>query len=175
MKRCSLICAAIFLISFGAVQAYRGLASDETKIRRLLLETAMSFNAGSREGCLAAFHSDYKDDSLVVIGKRRLDRSTLGQALMYVLHRERDAETSAFRLRVGFGEGESSAEDLEDWSIAVDGARALAEFNLRFDRWKAGNWEPVWGVSVSANLRRDEGLWTVVGSSTETVSGRRPY
>ncbi|MHC4512769.1 MAG: hypothetical protein ACYTGW_07430 [Planctomycetota bacterium] len=163
MKRPTLVLLGIVVVAIAGYGGYRMLASDETRIRWLLEDTASSFNDTHLGGCLAAFAPDYQDKTISGMG-----RAELTQALRYVFLRRVDPKTRQFLFRVRIPEQDVTIK------VAASGNTATAQLTLHLEAQRQDTWEPVWELRVTAGLGKVNGDWRIQRSSHETLSGRIP-
>ncbi|MBL8725969.1 MAG: hypothetical protein JNK49_18130 [Planctomycetes bacterium] len=150
---------AVGLVYFGGRALYFALASDTTKIGRLLADEAAAFQGANILHLLPGFATDYRDDTTGA------DVRSLRAAVLWLWQNRRNAQ-GEFGWRVALPEGAGLVE--------VDGDAATAKFPLQlFDRVEADA-EPRCELQVEARLARRSGDWWLVGSQHVTTAGRLP-
>jgi hypothetical protein len=157
------------LLVFGGYQIYVTVAPPESKIRWTIEGACDAFNARSREECLAAFTSDYKDTSQSGdYEDHTIDKPLLQQGLEYMFTQRLEAETGDFLYMV--------EPRLQTLNIKMESeSQAVAQLRLNLKLKMGHTWSDVWGVEVNARFRKAGRDWVISRSALRTVMGRRPW
>jgi hypothetical protein len=157
MKRAVLLlalAAALFLIGRAIV---RGLASDETKIRRVVEQMADGFDRTRMDPVLEGLARDFEDET------SGATRQELREALAYLFFEAVDKHTKRFAYRV----------EVEIQRITVEGTNAVCELNARFLRVGDAGESPAWEIAVTASFTRGDDGWRIRRTRHTTKSGER--
>jgi|ERR1043165_3248710 hypothetical protein len=161
MKRVLLAVAAAVVLFFVGRAVVRSLASDETKIRRVVENMADGFDRTRMDPVLAGLARDFEDESS---GKTRQE---VREALAYLFFNAKDETTKAFAYRV----------EIDVPRVLVDRTDAQAptaqcELNARFVDVRGGKETPAWEIAVTASFVRGEDGWRIRRTKYATTSGR---
>lgn len=163
MRKILFALAGIALLFFGGRMLLDALASDETKIRRMVADAAEAYNGASARGVVAPLVDDWRD------GNSGLDRDTLRLILARTFLTDRDSKTRELLTRVSVDDATVVIE-LDE----ADPDRGRVAALARFERRRAGTWEESWVVQIEADLRRIDGDWRVVDTERVSKRGRQP-
>ena len=152
MKKIIPILAGLVLAFLVGREVILGMASEETRIRRLLQDEVDAFNDASVSGCMAGFAPEYQDLT------SRLDRTSLQRALLYTFQKHREYRIAA-------------PGELLDVRMRND-AETEAQVDLRVVLSDGD--APLWAIRVQAELSRGDHGWRFVSSRYETMEGARP-
>lgn len=155
MKRAALLVLAALGLALGMRAIVRGLASDETKIRRVVERMAEGFDRARMAPVLDGLALDYQDETS---GATRPD---LREALAYLFFEAVDEPTKRFAYRVEISIGRTKVE------------RDAAECDLdaRFLELRGGREVPAWDVAITATLARGPDGWKIRRTKYATRSG----
>lgn len=156
IQRILLAAFALLALFFGGRGLVRFLASDETKIRRIVAEMEAAYNEGRPGACVSPLAKDWHHEG------SEIDRELLLGAL-FETARDRDRETRQLRTHVDIDEDAAR--------IQVDGEHATLALDATFSRLRAGQWEPTWRVAFEAELENGSDGWGIVKSRHEDRSG----
>jgi len=156
MRRWVLIVAALAALYLGARALLGALASDETRIRRLVEQMEQGYDHGDVGDCLGPIARDWRHEG------HELTREDLRGALLQASF-ERDRETRQL----------TTAVDVEPDSlvITVDGDHATLSAVAAFKRLRAGAWQESWRARIEAELVDGEDGWQIVKSRHEDLAG----
>lgn len=154
--------AAGVLILYWLV--FHVFVSDETRIRRVLHNSAEGFNDTHKSQCLSALADDYRDET------SGLTRDQLGQWLVYLFLKEKHPDMNALRYRVELVEDKLEIE-------VMDGSPKTADVTLlaRFSKLIKGEFEPVWDVEVEGEMEKTSDGWKAKRTRYHSVSGKPPF
>ncbi len=160
MKRILLAVVAVVLLFFVGRAVVRALASDETKIRRVVANMAEGFDRTRMDPVLAGLARDFEDES------SGATRQEVREGLAYLFFNAKDEATKRFAYRV----------ETEIQRIGVDrsdkGApTAQCEMTARFLDVRGGKESPAWEISVAASLVRGEDGWRIRRTKYATKAG----
>lgn len=130
--------------------------SDESRIRALVARMEAAYNAGKPGTCVGPLAKGWRHEGYSI------DREQLLGGL-FQASRERDPRTRQLRSRVEVDE--------DAVRVAVDGARATLGAEACFWRLRAETWEPVWRLSIEAELEDGEDGWKIVRSRHVDLQG----
>jgi hypothetical protein len=156
IKRVLFALLALVVLFYAVRGLVRFLASDETKIRRLVAGMEEAYNAGRPGSCVGPLAKDWRHESY------QLDRELLLGALFQVA-RERDRETHELLTRVTVDEDAAT--------VTVQDERATLALEALFERRRAGAWRETWRVRVEAELADGEDGWQIVKSRHTDLAG----
>ncbi|MEE9127824.1 MAG: hypothetical protein V3U11_11850 [Planctomycetota bacterium] len=163
MIRVMFVLLGLALALVAGYCGYRMLASDETRIRWLLQDAAVSFNNMNLRGCVGAFDQDYREKTT------GLGLLELKNALRVSFLQRVDPKTKAFLYRIRVPEQGISVK------VGDNGEQAEAQFTLYLEGRQHGAFETQWQIAVTAELHKaDNGDWRIHSSSHETLDGQRP-
>ncbi len=157
MKRAVLILAIAAALFLAGRAIVRGLASDETKIRRVVAHMAEGFDRTRMDPILDGLTRDFEDETSAAT------RQELREALAYLFFEAVDEHTKRFAYRV----------DVEIGRIAVDGTNAECELDARFLDVRAAGESPAWEIAVTASFTRGDDGWRIRRTKHATKSGER--
>jgi len=161
MKRALVLAILVAVGFFGLRRLVVMLASDRTQILWLLEDMEEGYDEARVGPCVAGIAADWRHE-----GAGSLDRETLKGYLLRSFLQDRESASKAFLYRVDVPE--------ESIELEVDGDRATLACDARFERLRAGAWQPDWELHLRAELERIDGRWRIVRSSHENRSGSRP-
>jgi hypothetical protein len=156
VKRVLVLALALALLGFGVRALVRALASDETKIRRVVESMADGFDRTRMDPILDGLDKSYVDET------SGATRQELREALAYLFFTAKDETTKAFPYRA----------KVEVGSVAVNRPTAECAAEVRFVDLRGGKEAPTWEIAVRLELARGEDGWKIVKSNYETRSGR---
>ena len=159
MKKIALILACLVVAVFVGRIVIRGMADEETKIRRLVQEEVEAFNATSISGCMAAFATEYQETTT------GLHRADFQRVLLYVFQKYRDRDTREFLYQLA-----APDEQVDVTLRNEEQTEADVDFKVVLNERGA----PVWSIRVQGSLFRGEDGWQFVTSQHMTVEGARP-
>ena len=156
MKRALALAVAAFALWIAGRAVLRALASDETKIRRVLETMTDGFDRTRMDPILGGLARDYVDET------SGATRQELREGLAYLFFTAKDEATKAFpyRARVEVG------------TVDVHAPAAACEALVRFVDLRGGKEAPAWEIAVHLELARGEDGWRISRSKHETRSGR---
>jgi hypothetical protein len=157
MKRVVLLlalAAALFLVGRAIV---RGLASDETKIRRVVEQMADGFDRTRMDPILDGLTRDFEDET------SGASRQELREALAYLFFEAVDEHTKHFAYQV----------NVEVGRITVDGTNAECAFVACFVDLRTAGASPAWEIAVNANFTQGDDGWRIRRTKHTTKSGER--
>lgn len=161
--RIALVAAALLVLGAWLRNA---LASDETRIRRVIAGMVAGFNDERNAGAMRGFAQEYRDTTSGV------GRDRVHEGLAYLFFSRRDPDTKRFDLRL------EVPEDLLAIEVADD-EHARASGTLRL--WEGAGARDddapetlLWEVRFDGALVDVDGAWRFATSTHETVEGRRP-
>ena len=157
MQRILTLAALALLLAWGACTAWRKLESDETRIRRLIAESAQGFNAGRPGTAVEPLAETWWDRT------NGIHKDTLHQILVAMVFQDKDAH-GRFLWQV----------DVPDDRLTVevhDDRTAHATLEAAFARKRGDEREPMWSIAIDAELRDGEDGWEVVATQHRTLSG----
>jgi hypothetical protein len=157
MKRAVLILAIAAALFLAGRAIVRGLASDETKIRRVVEPMADGFDRTRMDPVLDGLTRDFEDET------SGATRQEMREALAYLFFEAVDEHTKRFAYRV----------DVEVRRVAVDGLSAECEMNARFVDLRSGGAAPAWEIAVTAKFTRGDDGWRIRRTKHTTTSGER--
>ena len=140
----------------------RALASDETRIRRLVEGLVDGFNDERAARALRGFARDFLDET------SGADRELVHTAVVHLFFTRRDPETKEFTLRL------EVPEDTLIIEVLTPDEAARANGVLRLFQRAAEREELLWEVSFQGQLAQIDDRWRFVRSTHETVGGTRP-
>jgi hypothetical protein len=161
-----LLVAVLFLVGvpYGVSKLYRELATDSTKVRWVVTEFVDAFNAGDIDGAMACFASGYRDES---DEENPIDRSAIHRALLAaVQNTDPQSKQPRFELKTG-------DELIRIVELDPEGGTAQISLEVSVRERTAGN-RLIWKVKGVVDMRRNDGDWTIVRSTHQTVVGARP-
>lgn len=155
------------LLALGGCWLSGLLASEETRVRRVLRAFAASFNEQRPGAMIVGLSEDFEDHN------HGLDRQSVKLVFLRVFNDPslRDPQTRAFRYRAEFVDAGATirCDDPEPGT-------AQASFALRVHRVDAAAGSPPeWEARFEAVLRKDQGDWKVHQSRYRTTSGSMPF
>ena len=156
MKRVLLLVAAVAALWIGGRAALRALASDETKIRRLVETMADGFDRTRMDPVLAGLSKDFVDET------SGATRQEVREALAYLFLTAKDETTKGFPYRAR----------LEVGKVEVHRPAAACAAVVRFVDLRGGKESPAWEIGVRFELERGDDGWRIRKSKYETRSGR---
>lgn len=156
MKRALLLAAAALVLWIGGRAIVRALASDETKIRRLVEAMADGFDRTRMDPVLAGLDREFADETS---GATRQD---VREALAYLFFTAKDETTKAFPYRAR----------VEIRSIEVRRPSATCDADVHFVDLRGGKETPAWDIGLRLELARGGDGWKIEKSKYETRSGR---
>ena len=157
MKKILLIAGAAVALFLAGRWLVRALASDETKIRRLIESMEAGYDEGQPSKCVGPLAQGWRHEGY------ELDRELLRGALLQTALQDRDRETKALSTRV---------DVLPDSiAITVDGETAKLACEAVFSRLRKGTWEETWRFEAEAELVDGEDGWEIVNSRHVDVRG----
>ncbi len=156
MKRVVVLVLALAGLGFGVRALVRALASDETKIRRVVEAMADGFDRTRMDPILEGLDRTYADETS---GATRQD---LREALAYLFLTAKDETTKAFPYRA----------KVEIGPVAVHRPTAECAAEVRFVDLRGGKETAAWEIGVRLALARGDDGWKIVTSRYETTSGR---
>jgi hypothetical protein len=156
VKRVFLLVAAAIVLWIGGRALIRALASDETKIRRLVETMADGFDRTRMDPILQGLSKEFVDET------SGATRQELREALAYLFFTAKDETTKAFPYRA----------KVEVGSVAVHRPTAECAAEVRFVDLRGGMETPAWEIGVRLDLERGDEGWKIVKSRYETRSGR---
>ena len=156
MKRILLLAAAAIALWIGGRAVIRALASDETKIRRLVETMADGFDRTRMDPVLAGLAKDFVDET------SGATRQEVREALAYLFFTAKDEATKGFpyRARVEIGK------------VEVHRPTAACTADVRFVDLRGGKETTAWEIGLQLELARGDGGWRILKSRYETRSGR---
>jgi hypothetical protein len=157
MKRVALLVLAAIGLALAVRAIVLGLASDETKIRRVVEHMAEGFDRTRMTPVLDGLSLDFEDET------SGATRSDLREALAYLFFQAVDERTKRFVYRV----------ELELGRPKVDGDAAECEIDARFLELRGGAESLAWDVAITATLARGTDGWRIRRTKYATRSGRR--
>ena len=134
----------------------RALASDETKIRRIVAEMADGFDRTRMDPILAGLHREFVDET------SGATRQEIREGLAYLFFTAKDEATKGFPYRAR----------VEITSLAVHRPTAECAADVRFVDVRGGKETPAWEIAVRFELDHGDDGWRIRKSSYETRSGR---
>jgi hypothetical protein len=159
VRRALLALIALAALVLAAQRACVALASQTTRIRWRLEEMESGFNAAELGPCMRGIAAAWRDE------ESGIGRAELADGLRVLFFQEVDADSRAFRYRVGF--------DRQSLTIELDPAReghARVALEALFELLERGAWAPTWRVRIEADLARDGELgWQVTRSRHTTL------
>ncbi len=155
-KKLFLALVALLALFFASRSLIRFLASDETKIRRLVAEMEEAYNEGRPGACVGPLAKGWRHEGYSI------DRELLLGALFQAA-RERDMATHQLKSRVEVDEDAAQ--------VHVDGERATLSIEATFSRLRAGQWGQSWRLRVEAELVDGDDGWEIVKSRHEDLTG----
>lgn len=161
MKRILFVLAAALVLFFVGRAIVRALASDETKIRRLVEDMRDGFDRTRMDPILVAFAEGFHDDT------SGADRSSVREALAYLFLTAKDPETKGFPYRV-----EVEIDKLEIGTEAAGSKRADCDLRARFFDLRGDEDTLAWEIAIDSRWVHGEYGWRIVQTRYETKSGR---
>jgi hypothetical protein len=155
MKRAILLVLAAVGLALAVRAVVLGLASDETKIRRVVERMAEGFDRARMAPVLDGLSLDFEDETS---GATRRD---LGEALAYLFFEAVDERTKRFVYRVV----------IDVRKIAVDGGTATCDLEARFFEMRGGGETAAWDIAVDATLARGPDGWKIRRTKYVSRSG----
>lgn len=161
LKRLFLLLALAAVLLAGYRFARRALASDEQQIAWVLDEMCAGFAATRMNPVLSGLATDWSDETLGA--DRELVRAGLAQLFL----EQRGSGASGFPYRVEWRgtRGPTVDESGQEKSAEL-------ELELEFFRREGEVERSLWRTSVDAQLRKRDGEWRFVRTSTHTLEGR---
>jgi len=156
VKRILLGLAAAAVLWIGGRALVRALASDETKVRRVIETMADGFDRTRMDPILAGLSRDFADESS---GATRQD---VREGLAYLFLTAKDEKTKAFPYRAQVSIGR----------LAVHRPTAECDADVRFVDLRGGKEAPAWEIAAHLELVRGDDGWVIRRSRYETRSGR---
>mgnify|MGYP000846277006 CR=1 FL=1 len=160
MKRIVLAVFALVLVFFGGRALLRALASDETKIQRLVATMVEGFNDTRNDPIREGLDVNFQDENYGV------DRDLVRVALAQIFLEAKDPATKKFLYHaehtvgpIVITQGESGVP------------RATTDLEVAFSKRKGEVFEPAWTIRVHATLEKKDGDWRFFRTATSTVSG----
>ncbi len=158
----------VFGIAAGVLLVYwlvfHVFVSDETRIRRVLQNSADGFNDTHKSRCLSALAEDFREEMT------GLSRDLLGQLLVKLFLKEKHPDMNAFRYRIEL------VEDTLEIEVAdVSPKTAKVSVLARFSRIVKGEFVPVWDVEIDGGMEKTSDGWMVKRSRHRGVSGKFPF
>jgi hypothetical protein len=150
----ALLVAAVLWIAGRALVL--GLASDDTKIRRIVETMADGFDRTRMDPILAGLHREFVDET------SGATRQEVREALAYLFFTAKDETTKGFPYRA----------KVEITSLAVHRPTAECAADVRFVDLRGGKETPAWEIGVRFELERGDDGWRIRKSRYETRSGR---
>lgn len=161
MRRFALLALGLALALVAGRAVFRALASEETKIRRVVGEMAAGFDAGSANRCVAGLADSWRDET------SGLEREWLRQGLAQFFFQQHQAGGGAERYRVELPEAAFVVTLVPERPTS-----ARLECVARF--LELGPPETLaWEVSIRAELERGTAGWEIVATRHRTLSGER--
>jgi hypothetical protein len=157
MKRAVLILAVAAALFLAGRALVLGLASDETKIRRVVEHMADGFDRTRMDPVLDGLTRDFADET------SGATRQEMREALAYLFFEAVDEHTKHFAYRV----------DVEIQRIAVEGTNAECALDARFVDLRSGGVSPAWEIAVTASFTRGDDGWRIRRTKHSTKSGER--
>ena len=155
-KRLFLALLALAALFYGGRGLVRFLASDETKIRRIVAGMEDAYNEGRPGSCVGPLARGWRHEG------SEIDREMLLGGLFQTA-RDRDRETRQLRSKVEVDE--------EAAAIVVTGEQATLTVEAVFSRLRGGAWSETWRARVTAELADGDDGWEIVRSRHEDVAG----
>lgn len=155
MKRALLVVAVALGLALAGRALVRGLASDETKIRRVVEGMAEGFDRTRMTPILDGLALDYEDETS---GATRQD---LREALAYLFFQAVDEHTKRFAYRVEISIGRTT----------VERDAAECELDARFFELRGGADSPAWDVAITARFVRGSDGWRIRRTKYATRAG----
>lgn len=150
--------AAVLLAGFFLARwAFSALASDETKIRRLVAEMEDGFNEGSGRRATSGLAETWKHAG------ETLSRDDLRGYLLAEFHQQRSQKARRLTLRV-----EIPADSL---AIEVEGERARLVLEAHFEKLAGEEWQPLWRTRIEAVLADGADGWQIVETEKDDIEG----
>lgn len=156
MKRAIAIVLAALALWIGGRALVGALASDETKIRRIVETMADGFDRTRMDPILDGLDQSYVDET------SGATRQELREALAYLFFTAKDETTKAFPYRA----------KVEIGPVAVHRPTADCAAEVRFVDLRGGKETPAWEIGVRLELARGDDGWKIVKSRYETRTGR---
>jgi len=156
VKRAVASVLAALVLWFAGRALVRALASDETKIRRLVESMADGFDRTRMDPILQGLDRGFVDET------SGATRQELREALAYLFFTAKDETTKAFPYRA----------KVEIGSVTVRRPSAECAAEVRFVDLRGGKGTPAWQIGVRLELARGDDGWKIVKSKYETRSGR---
>ncbi len=158
----------VFGIAAGVLLVYwlvfHVFVSDETRIRRVLQNSADGFNDTHKSRCISALAEDFRDETM------GLNRDMIGQGLVYLFLKEKHPDMDAFRFRIELVE-----DKLEIEVADVSPPTAKVSVLLRFSKQVKSEFAPVWDVEIDGGMEKTSAGWKVKRSRYRGVSGKSPF
>jgi hypothetical protein len=155
MKRILLVVAIAIGLFLAGRALVLGLASDETKIRRVVAHMADGFDRSQMTPILDGLTLDYEDETS---GARRPD---LREAVAYLFFEAVDESTKRFAYRV----------EVDVRRVAVDRETAECDLDARFLELRGGTESPAWDIAVNATFVHGSEGWRIRRTKYTTRSG----
>lgn len=157
MKKILLMVSTGLVLILAVRWLVLALASDETKIRRLVERMEAGYDEGQPSKCVGPLAEDWQHAGY------ELDRELLRGALLQTALQDRDRETKELLTRVDVLP--------ESLAITVDGETASLACEVVFSRLRKGAWEETWRMRAAADLVDGEDGWEIVRSRHEDLRG----
>jgi hypothetical protein len=165
MNRRRKVLAGVLLVAAATLLASwlrSALASDESRIRKLVRSSAAGFNSRDAGDAIAGLAEDFREET------SGLDRAQVRLILIDLFLRGRDPGTKRFRYRLEVPE--------ESVEVTVDpaGARASLGLSARLQEGEGESSRLVWEARIEAELEKRKGGWKLKRSRYRTLKGRPP-
>jgi hypothetical protein len=164
LSRRILVISAVVAATALAVGILRNaLASEETRIRRVIRSMESGFNRGRPRRTVAGLDADFRET------RSGLTRDEIRAWLATLFFRERSRGRGRPAIRVEVpGDG---------WTVLVEpgGDRAETEFLVRFHRRSSDRESPIWEIRVRGDLEKRDGDWKIVQADHVPLSGENPF
>jgi len=157
MKRIVLLLALAAGLFLAGRAIVRALASDETKIRRVVERMADGFDRTRMDPILDGLTRDFEDET------SGASRQEMREALAYLFFEAVDEHTKHFAYRA----------DVHIGRIAVEGTSAECELDARFFDLRGGGESPAWEIAVTATFARGEDGWRIRRTKHATKTGHQ--
>lgn len=157
MKRFLFGLLALVIIVLGGRAIVRSLASDETKIERLVESMIAGYNAGDVGDTLRPLAKDWSHEGL------SWGRQDLRQGLIAEFFQDRDPKTKKLMRRADW--------DPESLVIEVTGDTATFELDATLSRSRGGAWEVKWRIHLTAELELGSNGWFIQRTRHDDLEG----
>ena len=144
---------------FGVRVLIRALASDETKIRRVVSEMADGFNATRMNPILDGLAQDFLEETWGA------DRQMVRQGLAAMFFERKDEVTKGFLYRLRIPE--------EQFRVTLDGDNAKLELVAEFDELHGEQTKLRWKASIHADATKTPDGWKIRRAKSDSLEGER--